>query len=304
MSIIEEIQNAAVDSECDLGTLLRKCKVLASRLGSKPLEDWLIWESNGYPDDVEVPDYRIWSLEIKGHFTGPFGSGIKYAPIPSVCLPEDVRKLYEKYKCRQSIAGIEDALKTIKKGPMRASLSSGDLAVLLGTNVYRGLNCIQAWAEFSPGNLLELLNTVRNRILDFTLAIWKEEPLAGEIFNKAGGELQPTKVTQIFNTTVYGGSANLVGSATDSTIEFNVTFGDFASLERLLRKKSVSDEDIKDLQEALQKDSQPTSNQKFGPSVSSWIAKMMKKAANGSWEVSIAVAGNLLAQAISRYYGL
>jgi len=76
VGLLEEIQNAAVDAQSDLGTLLRKCKLLAARLGSKPLEDWLVWESNGYPDDVRVPDYRVWSLEIKGHFLGPFGSGL------------------------------------------------------------------------------------------------------------------------------------------------------------------------------------------------------------------------------------
>jgi len=65
MTLIEEIQREAVDSKSDLGMLLRKCKLLAARLGSKPLEDWLLWESNGYPGDVQVPDYRIWPLELK-----------------------------------------------------------------------------------------------------------------------------------------------------------------------------------------------------------------------------------------------
>lgn len=71
MTLLEDIQNSAVDANSDLGTLLRKCKLLAARLGSQPLEDWLIWESNGYPDDVPVPDYRIWSLEVKGDFVDP-----------------------------------------------------------------------------------------------------------------------------------------------------------------------------------------------------------------------------------------
>ena len=87
MSLLEDIQNAAVDSKSDLGTLLRKCKLLAARLGSKPLEDWLLWESNGYPDDIPVPDYRIWRLEVKGHFYGAFGAAFQNAPIPHLCLP-------------------------------------------------------------------------------------------------------------------------------------------------------------------------------------------------------------------------
>ena len=104
MTLIEEIQSAAVDSESDLGILLRKCKLLAARLGSQPLEDWLLWEANGYPENADVPDYRIWPLEVKGHFMGPFGSGLRNAPIPIVHLPKKARDNFMKYKCRQSIA--------------------------------------------------------------------------------------------------------------------------------------------------------------------------------------------------------
>ena len=78
---------------------------------SEPLENWLLWESNGYPENVEVPDYRMWELQLKGHFFGPFGSGIQNAPIPLVCVPEGVRGSYERYECRQSVASIEATVK-------------------------------------------------------------------------------------------------------------------------------------------------------------------------------------------------
>jgi len=55
MTLMDQIQQEAVDSKSDLGALLRKCKVLAARLGSRPLEDWLVRESDGYPQDTEVP---------------------------------------------------------------------------------------------------------------------------------------------------------------------------------------------------------------------------------------------------------
>src|SRR3990172_1094145 len=111
MSLLEEIQTAAVDANSDLGTLLRKCKVLAARLGSQPLEDWLLWESNGYPENVEVPNYRVWPLRVKGHFFGPFGSGLRNAPIPLALLPEKAKLRYERYECRQSVASIEPVVK-------------------------------------------------------------------------------------------------------------------------------------------------------------------------------------------------
>lgn len=303
MTLLEDIQSSAVDANSDLGTLLRKCKLLAARLGSKPLEDWLLWESNGYPENVSIPDYRIWSLEVKGHFAGPFGSGIRNAPIPTACLPEKVRKSYQNYECRQSIASIEAVLGEKDDGGT-IHVSTGDLALILGQKVYRNQNCIQAWAEFSTNHLYELLNTVRNRVLDFALAVWKEEPTAGESGARPSAIMDSSRVTQIFNTTVYGGSANLVGTASHSTIEFHIEARNFATLERVLRENGVDEDDLKELKAAIESGEQPTASKGFGPKVSAWIAKMVKKAAEGSWGVGVGAAGTLLAQALSKYYGL
>jgi hypothetical protein len=303
VTLLEDIQGSAVDANSDLGTLLRKCKLLAARLGSKPLEDWLLWESNGYPDNVSVPEYRIWSLEVKGHFAGPFGSGMRNAPIPIACLPEKVRESYQHYESRQSIASIE-AMLSAKDDGGTLQVSTGDLALVLGQKVYRHQNCIQAWAEFSTNHLHELLNSVRNRVLDFALAVWKEEPTAGETSAKPSTVMDASRVTQIFNTTVYGGSANLVGSASHSTIEFNIEAKNFSSLESVLRESGIEEDDVKELKTALQSGEQPTANKGFGPRVSAWIAKMVKKAAEGSWGVGVGAAGTLLAQALSKYYGL
>jgi len=301
MTLLEDIQNSAVDSKSDLAALLRKCKLLAARLGSQPLEDWLLWESNGYPDDVEVPPYRIWSLEIKGHFAGAMGAGLRDAPIPLACVPEKARDHYERYECRQSIASIEAILASADSGNL--NVSTGDLALILGTKVYQHYNCIQAWAEFGRGALIEVLNTVRNRILDFALAVWKEAPSAGDSGGGSSGRLEASRVTQIFNTTVFGGAAHLVGTASRSHIEFNIGAKDLAALEQILSDNGVSHQDVQELRAAVESEPEAESGQKFGPRVSSWIGKMMGKAADGSWKVGVGAAGSLLAQAIAKYYG-
>jgi hypothetical protein len=235
MALIEEIQKEAVDSNSDLGALLRKCKLLAARLGSRPLEDWLLWESNGYPDHVEVPSYRIWPLEVKGHFAGQFGSELRNAPIPIICLPEKMRASYTSYKCRPSIAAIQAQVEKFDstQGDI-LYVNTGDLAVTLGTKVYRGQNCLQAWAELPVTNLIEVLNAVRNRILDFALGVWKEAPTAGEEIVNISPDIGSERVTQIFNTTVYGGAANLVGSAANSPVSFTVSQEGLDNLRRLV----------------------------------------------------------------------
>lgn len=300
MSLLEEIQTAAVDGTTDLGTLLRKCKVLGARLGSVQLENWLLWESNGYPENVPVPDYRAWPLELKGMFSGPFLSTTRL-PIPLLCIPEKARKLYESYECRESVAGIEALLKT---GQTNLIVSTGDLALAVQTDVYTNLNCVQAWAECGSGHLVELLNVVRNRILDFALAIWKESPSAGESGAAAkDSHLSPSQLTQIFNTTISGGSANLI-AANNSSVNINIVTNDFKSLEEALLQRGVSAADVTELREALDTDVQPRSKGAYGPHVSGWISKMIGKAADGSWNVGIAVGAEVIYHAIAKYYGL
>ena len=270
MTLLEEIQNSTIDGKSDLSEVLRKCKLLAARLHSQPLEDWLVWESNGYPQEATVPEYRIWRLEVFGNFAGPFGSGIRNAPIPLDLLsflPDKTKESYRRYQCRESIAAIEATLGASKTG--RVAVSTGNLAVVNGTKLYQTQNCMQTWAQFEKGRLVEVANAVRNRVLDFALAIGEESPNAGETGSNAPETIEPSKVTQIFYATVHGSSANIVGAATASPVTFNIGTKDFSALERVLGDKSVSAEDIDELKTALDTDPAPLTYEKFEPNVSS-----------------------------------
>lgn len=212
MSPIEEIQDAAVDSNSALATLLRKCKLLAAWLSSQPLEDWVLWESNGYPDEVEVPNYRIWRLEVKGQLFDPFGKEMNNVPIPLRFIPERARDRYRNYKCQLSVATIEETLRTSEE-EIRV-VDTGSLADTLGRTVSLGhYRIIRTWAEFGKGNLIELLNAVRNRILDFTIAVRKEALTAGEQSEVSDKKIEPEIVTQIFNNIF------LLGPAINSPIQ-------------------------------------------------------------------------------------
>ncbi|HEY6873045.1 MAG TPA: hypothetical protein VI298_10010 [Geobacteraceae bacterium] len=92
MSLLREIQDAAIDSKTDLTVLLRKCKVLAARLGSPDFKQWVENELSGYSDIESLPDYRVWRVNSKGHFSGPFQSGLRNADIPMSCIPKDFHK--------------------------------------------------------------------------------------------------------------------------------------------------------------------------------------------------------------------
>ena len=116
--------------------------------------------------------------------------------------------------------------------------------------------------------------------------------------------IKPDRVTQIFNTTIYGGSANVVGAASDSTVTFNIAPNDFASIQKVLKEHGVKDADILDLRSALESESLNGRDEGFGPKVSEWLGKMTQKAADGSWKIGLSAAGDLLARLVARYYGI
>jgi hypothetical protein len=88
MSLLREIQDAAIDGSTDLETLLRKCRVLAARLKNEQFKQWVQSELDGYSSTADVPDYRKFHCQCFGHFSGPFGSGLKNAPIPESCIQQ------------------------------------------------------------------------------------------------------------------------------------------------------------------------------------------------------------------------
>ena len=300
MILLEQLQEAAVDPNSDLGEVLRRCKVLAARLKSPPLEDWLLWESNGYPDDVDLPDYRVWPIVVKGHFSGPFGSEIRNATIPTICIPEEYREAATRFECRQSVATVSAMLENLEGNTFR--IGGGDLAVILGNKVFHEQHCFQAWGESSKSCFTEVLNSVRNRILDFVLAIWREYDAVGNTGNSPA--IDPQKATQIFNTTVHGGAANIVGTTRDSVVIQGLQSGDFNALSEALASSGVETQDLAELRKAIEADPTPSDANAFGPKVSEWIATMISKAASGSWKVGIGAGGSLLAGAIAKYYGL
>lgn len=122
--------------------------------------------------------------------------------------------------------------------------------MFLGSKVYQNQHCYKAWAWFGVGNLVEIINSVRNKVLDFTLELGKKAPDAGEIGVEVTSKLEPSSVTQIFHTIVYGGSVSVVG--TNKLTEVNIHPRDFESLSIVLKDNGISEEDLAELDSALE----------------------------------------------------
>lgn len=57
-SIVLELQNEIVSSNCDVVNILRKAHLIASKLKLADFDQWIQHELNGYPDRESCPEYR------------------------------------------------------------------------------------------------------------------------------------------------------------------------------------------------------------------------------------------------------
>lgn len=302
MSLLRKIQDDCASGEVELSTILRHCRILASRLGSEGLEQWLHWESDGYPDENTPPNYRrLTHVLVQGHFVGAFGAQMRNAEIPPEHIPVAIRSACTSQDFRQGIAVLEDTAEH-QSGTLKSLIPVS--AAQIFEPVFLDMQCISAWKMIPGMTIPRILNTVRNRVLDFALNIEKEFPDAGEDAAKHSTSDQ-SRFQQIFNTTVYGGAANIVGQASRSNIAAtNVATGDWNSLRDALKALEASAADIKDLKNALDHEKKPPGRDRFGPKVAGWIGKMATKSASGTWKIASGLALNILTRLISEYYGI
>lgn len=215
MSLLRDIQKSAVDANEPIGALLRKCKILAARLGSSEFKSWIDSELNGYPTKDQVPEYRIKAVTCKGYFSGGFGTGMKNAEIPSRCIPKQFRDSLFVCYLAQPVSSIESLINNSDGGTVQEPWPA-DVTAHFGMDIYQGMNCLQAWKVIPVNALVGLLDMIRNKVLNFVLEIESEDPRAGD----APLNSQPVaeeKVQQIFHTYISGNVQNVATGSTNVT---------------------------------------------------------------------------------------
>lgn len=306
MPLLRNIQNDVIDANVDISVILRKCKVLAVRLGNEPFENWVNQELNGYKNKKLLPDYRIVQVYSQGNFSGPFGSGLNNADIPFLSIPEKYRENLRKCYFIEPIGYYLNLLRTSKGNNLKEQWPP-DLVAYTGRDIYQGMNCMSAWKLIPNSSIFSLVEAVRNRILNFVLEIEKEAPNAGEDFPK-DQKISPERVSQVFNTTIYGNVGNISEASqnVNQTATINVLKNDLNSLKTYLSSVGIPISEIKKLEEAIQEDSaeETNKNEKLGNKVFAWIKSISLQIKDNTIPILQGISANLITWAILKYYGL
>jgi hypothetical protein len=220
MSLLREIQRDAASSDVRVADLLRKCKLLAARLNSQMVTQWVDCELSGYPREGEIPEYRMVNRPIcYGNFYGGFHSAT-HVPIYPQLLPPALAKAIEQKRIIEPISVCEDLAVTAKSS-LKSPWTPNWIAHV-GENAYDGMQCIEAWFEFPVGVFIKIVDAVKNRVLTFALEIERQNPDAGEAV-LGTHPIPEGKVTQIFNNTVHGSVGNIASGSHDFSQQADVT---------------------------------------------------------------------------------
>ncbi len=291
--IVLQLQALAIDESTGVPELLRKALLIATKLGLTEFKEWVNRELNGYKTNEYLPEYRKLHGTVKA--LNPYRGWI-----PVQFSEPDIEQLFREVLVGDSVDNLLELLKS--DGPIGYAYAPQEQAMLRRGQDY--LARFDAKKFVGKSQLAGILAAIRNRLLDWALQL-EAEGILGEGLTFTDSEKRKASVASGINIQNFQG---VLGNVSHSTLHqnLNMNFGasDLNGLQEYLRSKGVDNADLEALKAAVETDPKPTQSGKFGACVSAWVGSMLGKAASGAWNIGIAAAGNLLSNAVSRYYGL
>lgn len=308
MSLLREIQESLMDEDRPIGPIMLKLRFLASRLGNTNLEEWVKHESDGYPSEVKVPLYRKIPVSYTGTFSGPFGSGINNAQIPPYIVEKHAGSGWTNFEQRQSISAIDSLLSEAKGKSGTLSIEAGNLILLLQGKIYKDYACNDITGSVSVSSIAELRHAVRSRILELTLELEKVIPNAVDIQVGPAQSLPNAKeaeaITHITQQIVHGNVTTISNSGAGAQFNLNISRGDTQALVKALEDSGFPKNDAEEFAQIVASEEAGSKEEPLGKRAKDWFTKNIGKAVNGTWNMGISVATNVLTVAATKYYGL
>lgn len=233
--LINELKKELFDSNSNVVSSLRKAHIIAVSKHDSDIDEWIMYELNGYPyDDSTIPDYR----EVKGQVKGkhPFGG---YIPVifedHKVELELSTRKIAESVV--EIIGFLNDSSKDVfMKYP-------ANVQTILNDTLSKGLH-IDYVLYIQKHNLLRIIETIKTRLLDWIIYI--SDDASSNIF------IYPHDA----DTIVVNGNNNIVQLQYGNNNTINNVVIDEETIKAIvleLEKDNLNEEDKNDILEMLDK---------------------------------------------------
>ena len=296
MSLLDEIRSDLTNQSADLSNTLRKAKVLANRIGLDEFREWVDSELSGYKDLEKLPSYRRFRPTNIGTFNGYYQRSIKMT-LPTSILPEPAREFAENLIINEGVGSLE-----AQRGQDRQINWSQEMVFLARDLITITGDFVLAEAHQPvPAYLIAgILDQVKNKLLDFILALEENNVTAEDLDNRT---VETDVARNLFHIYVYG-DRNILATGEQVTQQVTtVQQGDLESLLNCLRGLKIEDADLNELQDAVATEPTPSEGA-YGPKVKAWFGGMVVKATEGIWKIGLETGTKALTNALNGYYGL
>lgn len=295
VSLLTDIQAAAIDPSRSLSDLLRMCQILAARLRHEPFREWVRHELGGYPNDATLPTYRgPFEADLKADTHGAFGAEVRGVGVPDYAIPADVRASVKEMAFYQGVGTLENLVADAQRTAQLVVATQFPVDVAVLVKVIVDQQTVRMWKELPVAMVAGILDAVRSKALDFTLEIEAANPQAGEATTGSTPPVPVARTEAIFNTVILGGNVAVGPNATVQVVQ-----GDLGSLMAYLETQGVAEADRRELEAALAADENT-----LGERVKGWLGAMVAKTASFGANVGANAAGGLIAAAVLRYLGM
>ena len=258
---------------------------------------------NGYPDSVDLPEYRILPATVFGNTS----NGIYHYsdhPLPIAHIkPEHLADL-KTFRLTQSLSVLETFdrdLFLIRNIPMENNVKLGEPLAAGGYRIER------AWVQTPGYDVRGVLTQVRSRPLDFLLDL-KETVGDSEDEERIRKKADTADATSMFNHAIFGPHAHttiVVGNHNIQAIRkeaVKVAKGVFNTLAQALTNAGLPADEIESLETAISEDESHGQTTPFEGKTGGWFTKLLGRAAKGGLKIGTDVVSTVATKALTDYF--
>jgi hypothetical protein len=241
MTLLDEIIDASTSDSGSTSNLLRKVRVAAHRLGASDISTWAQRELSGYPNDAELPGYRVQETSVLGIFAGPARSEIRRE------LQRATPEFREWFRVdmRQPLSELE-GFASADSDPSREWPAWLVQKYEKGGFFRMNLHVLfSARNEIPRQRIIGLIDTVTTRELDFALELQTEFPDAGSVDGPTVTS-EPSLARTVNNITnnITGHGTNLAIGSETVRQHNSVTMGDLEALRSEAKALGLTDDAV------------------------------------------------------------
>lgn len=203
-SIVLELQNEIVSSNCDVVNVLRRAHLIASKLKLTDFDKWIQYELNGYPDQESCPEYR----KIRGSLKAfnPYNGWI-----PTLIQDNEFEKMICERKLANSISEIISLCESSENG-LISEFSGEHLALF--NKMFDSPLPMRYVLHIPTTAVKDIEEKVKNTILEWTLKL-EAEGIVGENMTFSEKEKDcAINIPQTVNN--YYGNTSVINSPSDN----------------------------------------------------------------------------------------